>query len=61
MQDAVEAHAYIEAVEIAPAKAPQGLENIVVDGDQTTKILFDGQIYILREGHIFTVQGAEVR
>ena len=61
MQDAVEAHAYIEAVEIAPANAPQGLENIVVDGDQTTKVLFDGQLYIIREGHIFTVQGTEVK
>lgn len=53
--------AYIQALQIKPKDAPQGFENIVVNGDQTMKVLFDGHIYILRGGKAYTVQGAEVK
>ena len=40
---------------------PQGIENIQVPEDGTHKILHDGQIYIIRDSVIYTIQGMRVR
>lgn len=57
-----QACAYIEAIEIVPAKAPQGIENIQVDElENGSKMLIDGQLYIIREGRIFNANGTQVR
>lgn len=56
-----EAHAYIAAIEIAPKDAPQGIDlidaNTVENG---SKLLIDGQLYIIREGRVFNASGAQV-
>ncbi len=38
----------------------EGIENIEANGDNTTKILHNGQIYILRGDKTYTLQGQEV-
>lgn len=40
---------------------PQGIENIQVPEEGTHKILHEGQIYIIRDNVIYTVQGTRVR
>jgi hypothetical protein len=40
---------------------PQGIENIQVPEEGTHKILHDGQIYIIRDSVIYTIQGTRVR
>ena len=40
---------------------PQGIENIQVPEEGTHKILHDGQIYIIRDSVIYTIQGMRVR
>ena len=54
--------AYIKAIEIAPKNAPQGIENISVDTiENGSKLLIDGQLYIVRDGKVFNATGAQVR
>lgn len=57
-----DAHAYIAAIEIAPKDAPQGIDlidaNTVENG---SKLLIDGQLYIIREGRVFNASGAQVK
>lgn len=56
------AGAYIQSIEIAPKNAPQGIENIDVKSlENGSKMLIDGQLYIIREGRIFNANGAQVR
>ena len=56
------AGAYIQGIEIAPKNAPQGIENIDVKSlENGSKMLIDGQLYIIREGRIFNANGAQVR
>jgi hypothetical protein len=38
-----------------------GIENIVVDSNETEKRLVDGTIYIFRNGNIYTVTGEKVK
>ena len=38
----------------------QGIENIQIT-DELRKVLVDGQIYIVREGKIYTITGSRVR
>ena len=40
--------------------APQGIENIVLTED-AQKVIVDGVVYIVRDGKMFNVQGAQVR
>ena len=40
---------------------PQGIEDIHTDAAQPTKILLDGQLYILRGDDIYTLQGQKLR
>ena len=41
---------------------PQGIEDIVAtEKDKTRKVLIDGVLYIIRDGRIYNVQGAEVK
>lgn len=40
---------------------PEGIEDIHTEGNQPTKVLHDGHIYILRGEKIYTLQGQEVR
>lgn len=39
----------------------EGIENIEANGDNTTKIINNGQIFILREDKTYTLQGQEVK
>lgn len=39
----------------------EGIENIETNGDNTTKIIHNGQIYILRGDKTYTIQGQEVK
>lgn len=38
-----------------------GIEDVQPDDVQCTKVLVDGVLYILRDGHIFNAQGAEIK
>ena len=38
-----------------------GVEDVQPDDVQCTKVLVDGVLYILRDGHIFNAQGAEIK
>ncbi len=56
------AGAYIQAIEIAPKNAPEGIEHIDAERlENGSKLLIDGQLYIIREGRIFNANGAQVR
>ncbi len=56
------AGAYIQAIEIAPKNAPEGIEHIDAERlENGAKLLIDGQLYIIREGRIFNANGAQVR
>ena len=59
--DAVSAGAYIQAVKIVPADAPTAIEHVKTDTKDTTKVLINGQIYILRGDHIYTTDGVQIR
>ncbi len=41
--------------------SPTGIENIVLDSEGTSKVLLDGQIYIVRDGKWYDVTGRQVR
>ena len=53
--------AYIQAIEIKPAKAPQAIDIINAAEGKNAKVLINGQLYIVREGKAFTATGIEVR
>lgn len=42
-------------------KKPEGLEDLMMDGNQSHKVYIDGQIYILRGGKIYTIQGQAIK
>ena len=43
-------------------ETPTGWENVETpSGESTTKILIDGQLFIIREGHMYTIQGTLVK
>ena len=46
--------------EIEPEN-PQGLENVQGDEVQSTKVLREGAIYILRNGHIYNINGQQIQ
>ena len=39
----------------------EGIENIQIDATKTEKVLIDGQLYIIRDGAIYSVQGIRVK
>ena len=51
----------IQAIKITPEKAPQGITEIEVEPTAKQKIIYDGQLYILHNGHIFNAQGTMVK
>ena len=53
--------ATIRAIKITPAKAPQAIDIINAAEGQNTKVLLNGQLYIVRDGRAFTASGIEVR
>ncbi len=60
MEDALTAGAYIQAVEIQPANAPVGVEQVPGDqgqSDQVQKVLINGQLYLLRGEQVFDLTG----
>ena len=61
MEDAITAGAYIQAVKIVPADAPVGFEQVNTATEGTTKVLKNGQIYILRGEKSYSVDGAQIR
>jgi len=42
-------------------KDTEDIENITVDGQSATKVFHEGQIYIIREGKIYTPTGTKVK
>ncbi len=63
MEDAVSAGAYIQAVKIVPDNAPTAIEQVnnQMDKCENEKILRNGQIYIRRGEHLYTVDGAQIK
>lgn len=56
------AGAFIQALVIAPKDAPQGIENIDIKSlENGSKMLINGNLYIIREGRIFNANGAQVK
>lgn len=58
--------AYIQAVKIAPKNAPDpnpttAIEIIEANQGENGKILMNGQLFIIREGRVFTATGAQVK
>ena len=50
------------AGEVNPGGEPEtAVDDITTNAQPTTKILRDGQLFILRDGKTYTVQGQEVR
>ena len=41
-------------------EAPQGIENVVLT-EKASKVIVDGVVYIVRDGKMFNLQGAQVR
>mgnify|MGYP002623619281 CR=1 FL=1 len=59
---AYEADTYWQEFDIQGAsKMPTGINDVQSDNVQCTKILRNGQIFILRSGKVYTLQGQEVR
>jgi len=40
---------------------PHSIENVIINGTSAEKIIIDGQLYIIRDGVMYNVQGARVR
>ena len=54
--------ATISSIKITPNNAPQGIEDIRInDLENGSKLLLDGQLFILRDGKIYSAQGVQVR
>lgn len=51
----------IQAIKITPTNAQQGIEELPVVELNNQKVLFEGQIYIIREGHVYNALGTEIR
>ena len=51
----------IQAIKITPANAQQGIEELPVVELNNQKVLFEGQLYIIREGHVYNALGTEIR
>ena len=47
-------------MENAPEPLPEGIENIVLT-EKAQKVIMDGMIYIVRDGKLFNLQGAQVK
>ena len=47
--------------EVNPGENPTGIEDIFIDEHKASKILRDGQIFILRGEKVYTLMGQEVR
>lgn len=63
-EDEPAAGAYIQAVKITPADAPNdptGLQTIEVFNGQNGKIIMNGQLFILRDGHMYNATGVEIK
>ena len=53
--------AYIEAIKITPKNAPTAIDVIEANRGENGKILLNGQLYIIREGRVFTATGIEMK
>lgn len=53
--------AYIQAVKITPKKASTAIDIIEVNKGENGKVLLNGQLYIIRDGRVFTATGAQVK
>ena len=51
----------IVVVALGRIKRQQGIEEIAIDSDKAEKVLIDGQIYIIRDGKLYTIMGQLVR
>ena len=52
----------IQAIKITPSGASESIEEIIqTTSEGTQKVLFDGQLYIVRDGKVFNAQGTEIR
>ena len=40
---------------------PEGLENVTTDKAQSTKVMINGMLYIVRDGKMFNVLGTEIK
>ncbi len=47
--------------EVNPGGNPDGIEDVFTDEHKASKILHNGQIYIIRDGKTYTIQGQDVR
>ena len=53
--------AYIQAVKITPKKASTAIDIIEVNKGENGKVLINGQLFIIRDGRVFTATGAQVK
>ena len=53
--------AYIQAVQITPKNAPTAIDLIESNQGMNGKILRNGNLYIIRDGHVFNATGAELK
>lgn len=53
--------AYIQAVKITPKKASTAIDIIEVNKGENGKVLLNGQLYIIRDGRVFTATGTQVK
>jgi hypothetical protein len=61
MEDAVSAGAYIQAVKIVPNDAPTAIEHVTTGSEGTSRVMREGQVYILRGDKVYTITGQEVK
>ena len=47
--------------EVNPGGNPEGIEDVFTDEHKASKILHNGQIFILRGEKVYTLQGKEVK
>ena len=52
---------FVETIEFSYEDIPLGIDNVQSDNVQNAKILRNGQLFILRDGKMYTTSGAEVR
>lgn len=56
-----EAGLKLKTIMITPEKVAAGIEQIKTEVEGTQKILFDGQLYIIRDNKAYTVTGQEIK
>ena len=61
MEDAITAGAYIQAVKIVPNDAPTAIEHVTTETEGTSRVMREGQVYILRGDKVYTITGQEVK